>query len=404
MKVCILTSSFPRFKKDHAGIFIYHLSMWLAKKGIEVVVISPHDNGFAISERWDGIRIIRFPYFFPLKYQRLCYGAGIPQNVKRNLIAKIQIPLFIISEIIFSLWVIKKLKMDIIHAHWSLPQGLTGLICKNVLKVACVTTLHGSDIHGLRYPILKSLNAKIIKNSDICTANSGATAEMAGDFFKAGKIEIVPMGVDPDFFSRPGNAGALRMRGENDERIILYVGRFIDLKGVDYLIRALPGVLEKYPKTKCLLVGSGPMKDGLISLSKRLNLENKVIFKDKVSQEKLINIYSTANIFILPSIINKKKQTEGLGVVLLEAMACGIPVVGSNVGGIPDIIKDGETGLLTRQKDPDDIAEKVIKLLSDEKLRDKVVENGLNLVRQNFSWEIISDKFLKIYHDVIKMS
>ena len=176
MKVCILTSSFPRFKKDHAGIFIYHLSMWLAKKGVEVVVISPHDNGFAISERWDGIRIIRFPYFFPLKYQRLCYGAGIPQNVKRNLIAKIQIPLFIISEIIFSLWVIKKLKMDIIHAHWSLPQGLTGLICKNVLKVACVTTLHGSDIHGLRYPILKSLNAKIIKNSDICTANSGATA------------------------------------------------------------------------------------------------------------------------------------------------------------------------------------------------------------------------------------
>jgi glycosyltransferase involved in cell wall biosynthesis len=146
------------------------------------------------------------------------------------------------------------------------------------------------------------------------------------------------------------------------------------------------------------------MKDDLLTLSRCLHLGSKVIFIDKVPQKELPRMYSSASLFVLSSIVNEKGETEGLGVVLLEAMACGLPVIGSNVGGIPDIIKDGETGLLTRQKDPDDIAEKIIKLLSDEKLRDKVVENGLNLVKQNFSWEIISDKFLKIYHDVIKVN
>jgi len=109
-----------------------------------------------------------------------------------------------------------------------------------------------------------------------------------------------------------------------------------------------------------------------------------------------------AHILVLPSIIDVTGETEGLGVVLLEAMACRVPVIGSDVGGIRDIIIDGETGLLSEQKSSYSLAEKIIQLLSDEQLRKKVIENGFKLVKKKFTWEAISDRFMNIYMEVIK--
>lgn len=383
-------------------MFLYHLCRALVKKGIEIRVITPHAHGYRYYENWDGIEINRFPYFYPLKNQTLCYGSGILPKLKKSMLAKIQLPFFILAEILFCLRMIKKLDVDIIHAQWSLPQGLAGVICKYFIDIPCITTIHGSDTYGLQYPGVKWLNSKVIEHSDVCTANSKATARMAGNISKRRNILVIPMGVNPSFFSTDRKYSDEKTRLESNEKRILCVGRLIDLKGIDYLIRAFPRVLKKYPEAKLIIVGSGPLKDDLLTLSRCLHLGSKVIFIDKVPQKELPRMYLSASLFVLSSIVNEKGETEGLGVVLLEAMACGLPVIGSNVGGIPDIIKDGETGLLFKQKDPDDLAEKMIKLLSDEKLRDKVVENGLNLVKQNFSWEVISDKFLKIYHDVIK--
>ena len=127
-----------------------------------------------------------------------------------------------------------------------------------------------------------------------------------------------------------------------------------------------------------------------------------VVFKKQIPQEELPDYYCVADVVVLPSIHTRKGETEGLGVVLLEAMACGVPVVGSNVGGIPDIIKHGETGLLAAEKDPEDLADKILKLLDDKRLRKRVIENGLKLVRENFSWDVIAEKFLQVYKEVMQ--
>ncbi|MCD6264956.1 MAG: glycosyltransferase [Deltaproteobacteria bacterium] len=396
----MLTTSFPRFKGDPAGIFIYNLCLQLIEKGIDIEVIAPHDHGCEFLENWDGIRIHRFPYFYPFKYQRLCYGAGILQNVRQSVPAMVQLPFFVIAEILYSLRTIKRCKTDLIHAHWSMPQGLTGVLCRYIYGVPCVTTIHGSDIYGLRLPLINALNAKVIQCSNACTANSKLTGRASREISSRGDIEIIPMGIDPSFFKRSREVGHLRKRFGVGGKSILFVGRLIDLKGIDYLIKAVPKVLERYPKTKLLLVGSGPQKDRLINLSRSLGITNTVLFIGELGQEELPKFYSLATVFVLPSVVNEKGETEGLGVVLLEAMACGIPVIGSNVGGIPDIISDGETGLLATQKDPDDLAQKIIRLLSDERLRTVLIENGLSLVRNNFSWEVIADKFITIYHDI----
>jgi glycosyltransferase involved in cell wall biosynthesis len=404
VKVCILTSSFPRDEDDPAGLFVYQLATSLANKGLNIEVLCPHDHGFSYTEHRGKLSVTRFPYFYPTKYQCLCYGYGILPNLKKSLLARFQLPSFIMAEILYCLRLVNKLDVDIIHAHWSLPQGLTGIICKRVSKIPCITTLHGSDIHGLRYPALKWLNAKVIQHSDACTANSSETARMAQRISMKDDVAVVPMGVNPLFLSTARERNKQQTGSQAGEKRILFAGRLIDLKGVDYLIRALPSVLKKFPKTKLVVVGSGPMKDELMNLSTRLNLSDTVIYIDKVSQEKLLEFYTSADVFVLPSIVTEKGETEGLGVVLLEAMACGLPVVGSAVGGIPDIIINGETGLLARQKEPDSLAEKITKIFSDASLRRKLVENGYQMVEKNFSWDTISEKFIKIYQEVLNRS
>ena len=125
-----------------------------------------------------------------------------------------------------------------------------------------------------------------------------------------------------------------------------------------------------------------------------------VRFAGKVSQEELPDYYAAANVFVLPSVVTRSGDTEGLGVVLLEAMAQGVPVVACDVGGIPDVVKDGETGLLVRQRDPEDLAEKIIRLLEEPGLKDELVRTGREHVRTTFSWERIVALFHRLYREL----
>ena len=400
----MLTTSFPRFKKDSAGIFIYHLAAGLAKKGIEVNVVAPGDWEADHFETWDNIHIYRFPYFLPRKYQQLGYRDGILSNLRNSRLAVAQVPSFVLAEFFYLLYILKKKKIDLVHAHWSLPQGLLGIMAKYTLRVPCVTTLHGSDIFGLGHPIFRSLNKLPIVYSDVLTANSRATAAMASIISGRDNARLIPMGVNPNQFQKTSEIVDLRKKLQLNGEVILTVGRLIDLKGTDYLIKALVKVFFEFPRAKAIIIGSGPRKNYLQNLARDVQLSENIVFIDKVSQSELVKYYSLADVFILPSIINQAGETEGFGVVLLEAMACGLPVVGSDVGGISDIIQNEETGLLARQKDPQDLADKITRLLSDEVLRRKVIKNGHTLINTQFSWDVVADHFVEIYCEVLRIS
>ena len=397
----MLTTSFPRFKGDSAGIFVYHLCQWLVKKGVHIEVLAPHHPGCQFSENWQTISIHRFPYFYPLQLQRLCYGSGIVKNMKKNLLAILQLPFLCASEFFYTLMFLNKIKPDIIHAHWTLPQGLVGITANRIFKMPCVTSIHGSDVYGLRSAFLKALNAMVIRNSDVCTANSMATDRIARKVSGNDNISVLPMGVDTELFSKTHDVASLKKQFEIEGPIILFVGRLIDWKGTAYLIKALPAVLQTFSEAKLFIVGSGPLKDELVNLAESLDLQKNVIFIDEMKQEKLVAFYSMADIFVLPSIVNENGETEGLGVVLLEAMACELPVIGSDVGGIPDIIRNGQTGLLVRQKDSQELGNQIKRLLTDADLRKTLVSNGRNLTETQFSWEVVAEHFIEIYRDAL---
>jgi len=322
--------------------------------------------------------------------------------MKESPVAFAQLPFFVLFEIAYALWIARKKKVDLVHGHWSIPQGLTGLFVRKLFGVPFVISLHGSDVHGLDFPLLRALNKKVILDSDACTANSRATAARAQRISGRSDIRIIPMGVDIDFFAKSIGRGSNRNHKGRKDKIILYAGRLIDVKGIEYLVKAFPAVLEKQANAKLLVVGSGPCKGDLVSLSERLHLHDKVVFQDAVSQEELVRHYSVADVFVLPSVTTDEGETEGLGVVLLEAMACGVPVIGSAVGGITDIIKDQETGLLVRQKDPGDLAEKINRVLADEELSLRLGKRGYDFARERFSWSFIAGECLQIFRSVLE--
>lgn len=401
MKVCLLTSSFPRNPEDPAGIFIYHLAKWLAKKNINVCVIAPHDGGCKFFETRDDFKIIRFPYFLPLHLQKLCYGSGIIKNIKEEKVLFFQVPFFFLSQILYATLTAKKFKADIIHAHWSIPQGFTGLFIKTVLNIPCITTLHGSDVFSLRKGFMNALNTRVIRQSDAVTANSSQTAGAAKHLSYRKVVFQIPMGVDTDFFKKSEDQLDLRKEAGKG-RIVLYVGRLIDWKGVDYLISAMPEVLSKYSDTRLIIAGEGPDRYQLEQLAKKSGHGDKITFRGSLSQEALKDCYAQADVFVLPSIENDAGETEGLGVVLLEAMASSVSVIGSHVGGIGDIVKHETTGLLVPQKNPTAIAHGIIRLFEDNELRKKLTESGRQLVEEQFSWDVVSDRFIQLYHDRIK--
>jgi len=205
-------------------------------------------------------------------------------------------------------------------------------------------------------------------------------------------IKIIPNGVDLEIF-KPKE----RIDNKKD-KIILTVSRLVKKNGIDDLIKA--GQYLYFP-FKIIIIGIGPDEEKLKKLAKDLKIQDKVIFQGQVKYNELSKYYALADVFVRPSL------SEGLGNVFLEAMACGLPIIGTKVGGIPDFLKDPSTGsgqatgLFCKVNDPKDIAEKIKEILKDDNLRKALSKNGLELVREKYSWDKIAQQMENIYLKLI---
>lgn len=393
IKIFVITTTFPRWKDDTTPTFVYELSKRLQKSGLEIVILAPHDQGAKKLEIMDDMKIYRFPYFYPFNYQRLCYNGGMLPNFKTSYFAKFQTPIFMLIGMYYIFKITNKEKIDLIHAHWIIPSGLMSIFVKLISRIPLIISVHGSDISLIKYPFLKSIIKQILKNVDMCTVNSTATKDLTLNVIKSNKrLKIIPMGVDLNIF-KPKFKCADGVYSKK-RPTILTVGRLDKKKGMNYLIDAMPEIIRKFPKAKLVIVGDGPEKNNITMLIKKLNLDKNVDLIGAVQNKNLPSFYQKADLFVLPSL------NEGLGVVLLEAMACGTPVIGSNVGGITDIIINGENGFLTISENPQNLAEKIITVLSNNDLQKKFSENGFRTIKEKFSWDVITDEFLESYGEL----
>ncbi|MDZ7333752.1 MAG: glycosyltransferase family 4 protein [candidate division KSB1 bacterium] len=186
----------------------------------------------------------------------------------------------------------------------------------------------------------------------------------------------------------------------DDTQIILFVGYLIEKKGIRYLLTAMPKIIAELPDAQLVLVGAGTELEQLKQQTKDLEIEDHVTFMGWVKNSDLPDYYLDADVFVLPSIVDSKGETETQGVVLAEAMVCGCPVVGSNVGGIPDVITP-EVGLLAEPKNSHDLAKKIVMILSDIETHKKMSQAAISWAREHFSWQSVSRKYLEIYNEIL---
>jgi glycosyltransferase involved in cell wall biosynthesis len=170
----------------------------------------------------------------------------------------------------------------------------------------------------------------------------------------------------------------------NDEKIILFAGRLVEVKGVEYLILAAADVCKYHPDAKILICGDGPRRKDLEYLAKTKGLTKNVIFPGWKTREELAALMRRARVFVLPSITTRDGRVEGLGMVLLEAMACGLPVIGTNQGGIPEAVLDGENGFIVPEKHSVGLSEKIRLLLDDRALSTRMGNKGRELANDKF--------------------
>ncbi len=395
LKVILLASSYPRSADDTASVFLRYLAECLYKRGLEVHVLAPADRESG-SETEKGVAVHRFRYF-PGTWQRLAYGSGILPNLKRNPLLWGQVPFFLASMTYSLLRLMREIQPDILHAHWLIPQGTIAVLIKFFRKIPVITTVHGGDVFALRGTLLGKIKRFALRRSDAWTSNTRASSDAVGDGASVPRPQIIPMGVDIERFAS-GNRNRLREGLGPDENVVLFVGRLVEKKGVDDLIQAfslLPTSMQA--KTRLWIVGSGEQETALRAQGAHLGISEKITLWGKISNNELPDFYAAADLFVGPSVMATSGDTEGQGVVFLEAFAARLCVLATRIGGISEVVESGQTGLLVEPRNPEMLANGIAKLLNNTNLRARLASNAFEKVVAEYDWNNIAGSFEEIY-------
>ncbi|WP_341302319.1 N-acetyl-alpha-D-glucosaminyl L-malate synthase BshA [Lysinibacillus sp. FSL H8-0500] len=292
--------------------------------------------------------------------------------------------------------VIKDEGLDVLHVHYAIPHAVCAVLAREMSgqDIGIVTTLHGTDISVLGQDSTLSRAIKYgIDKSDIVTTVSHALKEQTYELIDTVKpIDTIYNFVDErEYFPRnPGNLKA-QFGIQEDEKVIIHVSNFRKIKNLPHIVEAFMKIRTNI-KAKLLLVGDGPEKHRVMDQVKESPYMNDVLFLGK--QENLAELYAISDLKLLLS------QQESFGLVLLEAMACGVPCIGSNVGGIPEVIEHGVDGYIVEQGDTDAVAEYAVRLLQNEEQLLRFREAAIHAVSDKFHSSKIVAQYEQLYEKV----
>jgi len=386
MKIGYFVTHYP-YKKDYddyfcggVGVVAENLAKEMRERGHEVLIFTTSRTKKFCFEETGGIKIYR-------------YGADLRIAEAYMSFRLLFCPL--------------RHEMDIVHAHAGNPPApISAYWYAKKKRKPFIVTYHGDGqwnwggfIRRISvYFYNKHLLDKVLSYADIILSPSERhinESQFLGSY--RNKIVVIPNGINLNNFDVPYSKEECRkMFGlTSEDKIILFLGTLGPHKGPDVLLKAMPKIIKEIRDVKLAFAGAGPLKEELIRQSKKLGIERNAIFAGFVEESSKPFYYRAADIFCFPSVM----KHEIFGIVNLEAMACGIPIVASKIGGVPDVVKDGENGLLVPPGDSDALAEAIIYLLENEEVRESLGKNGRKKV-DNYSWERIAAETEKLYERI----
>ena len=301
--------------------------------------------------------------------------------------------------------IIYREKLSLIHAHFAFPEGFVGLLAKKETGKPLIVTVHGVDVlvepstgYGVRldkrYDVIVR---RVLEEADVVIAASKATFNEVCNIVKnVQKVQLIPNGVDTIRFNPNLNFSVLKQKlGLNKQFVVFSLRSHEPKYGLEYLIRSAPTVLKKKSDVVFIIGGDGSLRQYHEELAIKLGVREKFIFTGMISSDELPYYYALSDVTVVPSL------QEAFGLVVSEAMACGKPVIGSNVGGIPDQIIDGYTGFLVEPKDHLKIAERILWSIDNPEESKRQGINGRRIVEEKYDIEKRADKIVSLYKQLL---
>jgi len=379
----VLTTTFPKGEGDSTPSFVLNLCRRLQSR-FDVTVLAPAARGAKRQGEIEGVQVRRFHYFWPRSLELLAEGALL-ENVSNRPWLFLQAPFLFLFELLAAYRWARRHRPAVIHAYWLIPQGIVAVLVGRLLNIPVVVTALGGDVSGLRGWPWSAIRRAVASRSHAVTVVSADLKErLHGIVSKMGEPPLViPLGVDAELLAAASASAA-------PGNTVLFVGRLAEKKGLEYLIRSFPDVLSRHPEVTLTVVGDGPQRPPMEALARELGLWDHIRFAGGQPHRELANFYAACRIFVMPSIVARSGDTEGMPVALLEAMAAGRPVVATSVGGIPEVVIPGRTGLLVEPESSNALAAAVAELLDSPDQAQRMGELARRWVRRRFDWENVA--------------
>ncbi len=393
-RALITTSTFPRWEGDSTARFVRDLGE-LAAPQWSVTVLAPHHPGARSAETLGPLDIQRFAYWVPRSQQRLCYEGGILPNARSSVLAAAQLPAFLLAELAATRACLRADGYALVHAHFLVPQGWVAARLLRSRAVPLVVSVHGSDLFALGGPLARAAQRAVLARADVVTVNSDATARALDARVPGARARtiLLPMGYDPAvFFGAP--------RPPLGSPDVLFVGRLTLQKGADVLLDAFPALLARVPAATLTVVGDGPELARLRTQAIALGIAPRVAWRRALARESVAALYGSSAVTVVPSRADAA-GSEGQGLVAIEAMACGCPVVASRSGGLGSLLGDDARGLLVPPGEAGALAAAIVATLTDASAAQRRAEAARAHVRACFTWPSLKPRLLEIYAEAV---
>ncbi len=382
-----LTHNYPRFPGDSSGVFIALLAKRLTDYGIRPIVLAPADARAAAREDADAVTVYRFHYAADLSSENLAYRGNMHRIVLGSVTGPWRFRRFVDRFSETALEIIAKEKISLLAGHWLIPAGLVMKRISRSVSLPMILSSHGTDVRlvrrfsGLVYPYFRRFCRRLRR----WTVVSDFLREqiLQCDASLNSIVEVLPLPHDETVFYKEDHV-------KRDDNLTVAVTRFTKQKRVDLLIRAFSMVAAKKPDARLEIYGLGPLQADMENLIGRLGLYGQVSISPPIPQEKLREVYNRAAIVVLNS------HQEGFGLALSEGMMCGAAAIGTSSGGITDIIKDGERGLLVPVDDASALAQSILRLLNDPSLRKTLADNGHRYACETYASGPLARRYAQI--------